>query len=240
MTREQLKIEIAIDENLALANALDEAARWVKWDSAAARVCPAVQDLIESLFMKRNPAFQMLMTVFTVVIPLSYLAWRGHEIPTADQAAVVGTFLVSNSAFFRAALMDPGEVVGAFGDLAGDAMDGAGGVLVSAGDVAAGLAENAGETVSGALGHLGDAVSNLDAGGIAHGLGEVMHSAGDALANVGGNIANAAGNVINNAPDMLGNVGDAIGNVGEGMGGALQAVGDLVGEVAGGVGDIVN
>lgn len=69
-----------------------------------------VQELIESLFMKRNPAFQMLMTVFTVVIPLSYLAWRGHEIPTAEQAAVFGTFLVSNSAFFRAALMDPGEV----------------------------------------------------------------------------------------------------------------------------------
>ena len=136
-------------------------------------------------------------------------------------------------------LMAPGEVIDAFGDLAGDAMDGAGGVLVSAGDVAAGLAENAGETMSGALGHLGDAVGNLDAGGIAHGLGEVMHSAGDALANVGGNIANAAGNVINNAPDMLSNVGDAIGNVGEGMGEALQAVGDLVGEVAGGVGDIV-
>ena len=148
-------------------------------------------------------------------------------------------------------LMDPGEVVGAFGDLAGNAVDGAGSVLVDAGDVAAGLAGDAGETVSGALSHLGEAVGNLDAGGIAQGLGEVMHNAGDAIAHAGGDLVHAAegmaervpemmgnvGDAIARVPEAMGNIGDAIGNVGEGIGSAVDGIGEVVGaigEVVGG------
>lgn len=65
---------------------------------------------IESVFMQRNPLFQMLMLVFTIVIPVSYLAFKDHSIPGSEQMAVLVAFLVSNTAFLTTGLTDPGTV----------------------------------------------------------------------------------------------------------------------------------